>query len=96
MKRRAYDLEDLALIFLTRRDGANAVELAERLGRTPSAIDWIWRTCEEFGGIGPRPSQRLTAQVEAVAARFGWAARMSCPTVAAALDRVRPSKQGAA
>jgi hypothetical protein len=96
MQRLPYTLDDLAVIFLTRKSKANASDLADLFDRKPSSIDWMWRTFEEGGSIGPRPSRRLTEQVQLVAARLGWDAFMSCATVAEALDRVHPSAQGAA
>jgi hypothetical protein len=96
MPRRAYSLDDLAVIFLTRKSRRNADELASLLERSPTGIDWIWRTFICGGSIGPRPSRRLTEQVDAVIARFGGAAFQSCATAAEALDRVYPTEQGAA
>jgi hypothetical protein len=96
MPRRAYSLDDLAVIFLTRKSRRNAEELASLLERSPTGIDWIWRSFTCGGGIGPRPSRRLTEQVEAVIARFGGAAFQSCQSVAEALAFVYPPEQGAA
>jgi hypothetical protein len=79
--REPYEQWEIDLIYRVRTNPKNKADLAFLLGRTDSAIAWIWRTCDEGHSLGPRYSRRLTDQVQDAIARLGPAARGELETV---------------
>ncbi len=70
--RRSYREDELTLVFLVARSKENAEDLARRLGRTPSAIDWIWRWMDADPERFPEKAfNRLYRQIVDVRRRLG-------------------------
>ena len=66
---------EVELIFRVVKSKANAAAIGLLLGRTPSAIEWVWRTLDEGGEIGTRASERLFRQCERVRQVLGRSQR---------------------
>jgi hypothetical protein len=71
---RSYTEDDVELIFRCKRSRSNAEKLAEFLGRTPTAIDFVWRWIDE-ADFPNRAFNRIKRQVEQVRERLGQSAR---------------------
>jgi hypothetical protein len=66
--------EEISLIYRCENNEENNEALAVLYEKTASAIDWVHRYIED-GGIGPRPSMRLTEIIDSIRLELGSGAR---------------------
>ncbi len=85
--RKPYRQDEIALVFLVARSDESKAALAQRLQRTPSAIDWIWRWMDgQVENFPARAWNRLVRQIVEVRTALGDARRGELLAVPVASD----------
>ncbi|MCW8138008.1 MAG: hypothetical protein KIT58_03795 [Planctomycetota bacterium] len=75
-----YDDAEVELAYMVARSPENKADLADLLGRSEHAIDYLWRWCD-MAQFPERAGNEIERQVAAVRARLGDEARGSWPVV---------------